>query len=196
MNIEHLNVAQRRSVFSQLAEQTPGIYYYSADLAANEQDPLDVIAPLSLVARNAVHECPQDKVLSVTLDGLDNAGDSYGNWMMDLEWRPLNEAEFEQMDVAVHNMTAEDIRAMLRDAVNTTPVTIYHDAERLTGLDAKQTGDGTKMGDAGNACMLMASRLRHTLKENEVFEITFVGQPIGVEPGKVIKVSVTRLSMV
>jgi len=196
MDIETFSVAQRRSVFAQLAKQTPGVYYYSSDLAATEQDPLDVIAPLSLVARNSVHECPQDKVLSVTLNGLDSAGDPYGDWTMDLEWRPLNEAEFEQMDVAVHNMTAEDIRALLRDAVNTTPVTIYHDAERLTGLDTKQAGDSTEIGDAGNACMLMASRLRHTLKENEVFEITFVGQPIGTNPGKVIKVSVTRLSMV
>ena len=196
MDIEKFTVAQRRSVFAQMAVQTPGIYYYSSDLAASEEDPIDVIAPLSLAARNAVNECPQDKVLSVTLDGLDSAGEPYGDWTMDLEWRPLNDEEFEHMDVTVHNMTAEDIRAMLRDAVNTTPVTIYHDAERMTGLDAKRAGDGTEMGDAGNVCMLFASRLRHTLNANDSFEITFVGQPIGAEPGKVIKVSITRLSMV
>lgn len=195
MNINELSVAQRRSVFAQLAQQTPGIFYYSGDLAATEEDPLDLVAPLTYASRNAVLDCPEDKVLSVSLKELDSAGKPIGDWELDLQWRPLNEEEFEPMEVSVHNMEAEDIRAILRDAVNTTPVTVYHDAGRLDGLDKKTAGDGTEMGDAGNICMLMASRLQDELGVNETFDITFVGQPIGQEPGKVIKLSVIRLTM-
>lgn len=195
MDIETFSVAQRRSVFAQLAKETIGVYYYSSDLVYDEFDSRGIITPLTIVSRNVVEKCPFGQMLSISLEGVDESGEVYGDWTMDVQWRPLNNDEFEHVDVSANSMKNDDIRALLRDAVNTTPYTLYHDAGRLEGLESKQTRNGVQLGSSGGACMMFANRLRHVLNANEKFELTFVGQPIGTEPGKVIKVTVTRLSM-
>lgn len=155
---ETLSPAQRRTVLAGAAALTPGLFYHGSDLADSVPEPARFLARRALIALadRALDDLPEGQTLTCRFGGLSFQDAPQGDWTVEVSHAP-RAAPLLAPAPLLPLPPAEEIRAWISAASETTPETVYLTSPVLEDMEPKVLADGAVLGPLQIAAMTLAS---------------------------------------
>lgn len=191
-----MRVRELRTVLAKAALRTPGIYYYSTDLAeeAPEEIRHDIRASLGLVAMDALRSLEPGSHANINYGTIYEEDIAKGGWKALVMRGTDTVNDPHPMPDDTQDANTEDLRAWISTNINQCQKTLIMDEDMFKDFPEKTSMDGDEMSPMSQGVMNIAIAYEPFLKIDEKAQVVFTLLTVGATEGAVFLIEIERTS--